>query len=56
MDKSPSALSQERCDTERLCGGCKECMRVCVGGIGDLSEERKNATLTGSTHGVALIV
>lgn len=34
-------------------------MYACVsvgGGIGDLSEERKNATLTGSTHGVTLIV
>lgn len=37
-------------------GGCQECMHVCVGGIGDLSEERKNATLTVSTHGVTLIV
>lgn len=29
MDKSPFALSQERCDMERLCGGCQECMGVC---------------------------
>lgn len=29
MDKSPSALSQERCDMERLCGGCQERMHVC---------------------------